>query len=138
MGTRGTIEVIMDEGMGKKSVFLKQHWDGDTLPAVVSHALRRGESRWTDEGYLTRIIFSQMLMEYGKGDIKANVMELTGFAISGQFNESDVPVIVVDITKQQVGFRNEENKGRLRDVKSFADFAKAFPAYKKPGFFAGL
>ena len=70
MGDRGQVELVMSEG----SIFLYTHWGAEGLPWVVAKALDRGRSRWDDDEYLNRIIFSQM--------IKDEVMEETGYGIS--------------------------------------------------------
>lgn len=74
MGDRRNI--IVTDGTGGPNVSLYTHWAGSELPAILAAALRRGESRWGDTPYLTRVIFSDM--------ISANheVNELTGFGIS--------------------------------------------------------
>lgn len=73
MGDRGNIVVTEEDG-GK--IYLYSHWTGSDLPGIVARALDRGRDRWGDEPYLTRILFSQMLME-GHG-----LEDTTGFGIS--------------------------------------------------------
>lgn len=58
MGDRRNIIVEFDE---KHSVALYSHWDGSTMREVLARALSRGRSRWTDDAYLARIIFCEMV-----------------------------------------------------------------------------
>ena len=60
MGDRGQI-LIKDSG-----VYLYTHWCGYELQGVLKTALERGEERWDDPEYLTRIIFCQMLINEGQ------------------------------------------------------------------------
>jgi hypothetical protein len=70
MGDRANIEVRD----GKDSVYLYSHWTGSQMPEILRRALHRGEERWQQASYLTRIIFCEMVAGYE--------MELTGFGIS--------------------------------------------------------
>ena len=55
-------------------VFLYSHWDGYKIDLILKNALIRGESRWDDPPYLTRIIFCEM--------IRGDVMGVIGYGIS--------------------------------------------------------
>lgn len=67
--------VIVKESDSLPRVSLYTHWYGSELPSIVARALDRGRGRWGDTPYLTRIIFSEMLLE-------ANALrEETGFGI---------------------------------------------------------
>lgn len=70
MGDRRNVIVQHSNGL---DVALYSHWGGSELQETVADALVRGAARWTDETYLTRIIFSEM--------IKREVMDETGYGI---------------------------------------------------------
>lgn len=61
MGDRRNVIITEGDGTG---VALYTHWTGSDLPVVLKAALKRGESRWNDTGYLARIIFSDMIKGY--------------------------------------------------------------------------
>jgi len=87
MGARGNIQIDQD-GMGEEtppSLFLYAHWGGERVCEVLASALEKGEPRWNDDGYMTRIIFNEL-----QGDDR----DLTGFAIQVGFapdNEYEIP-----------------------------------------------
>lgn len=89
MGDRANIEVRE----GDESVYLYTHWRGSDAPQTLQKALRRGKDRWTDNGYLARIIFCDLVSGYED--------ELTGFGIyaSPLFASKH---LLVDVTKQTV------------------------------------
>lgn len=58
MGDRGQVEITY--GPNEPKIYLYTHWGGTDLYQTVVKALIRGESRWTDGPYLTRIIIDQM------------------------------------------------------------------------------
>ena len=89
MGDRGNI-IVKD---GSSKVYLYTHWSGSSLEADLRSALKRGQSRWTDGSYLTRIIFCEMIA----GDIEG----LTGFGISSVYGDGGND-ITVDVDKQTV------------------------------------
>ena len=105
MGDRGNAKVVNDG----KSVYLYTHWTGSDLPQIVKAAMARGESRWNDHSYLTRIIFSEMIRGYEH--------ELIGFGISADLGDGDDQIMTINCNKQTVQW----NGGR---PKSFRDFIK--------------
>lgn len=86
MGDRGNIKV------GK--VYLYTHWYGSNLKEMLVNALKRGRDRWTDEAYLTRIIFCEM--------IKDEVLEDTGYGISTEIQDNEHEILEVDCKKLTV------------------------------------
>lgn len=91
MGDRGNIILKFEEG-GK--IYLYTHWSGSNLKKTLKSALIRGKSRWSDEPYLARIIFSEM--------VKNDVLGTTGFGISPYIGDGEDKVINVDIPNQRV------------------------------------
>ena len=89
MGDRANVKVLdcRDRGEGR-GVYLYSHWGGSTLPQTLAMALDRGRSRWDDDAYLARIIFSQMV----EGDENG----LTGFGISTSVGDGADRVLIVD------------------------------------------
>jgi len=94
MGDRGNIIVNQDGG---GLVYLYTHWTGYRLHDDLRSALIRGEDRWDDVPYLTRIIFSEMT--------KGQEMETTGFGISTQMGDGGTD-IVVDPQNKRVTWRD--------------------------------
>ena len=87
MGDRGQIH-IKDSG-----VWLYTHWGATELPDILRRALAR-KQRWSDDEYLARIIFSEM--------IRDEINEETGYGI-GKGQHTDVNrVLEVDCQNQQV------------------------------------
>lgn len=94
MGARAQVVIREHESVG---VALYTHWGSRSLPQDVARALDRGRGRWSDTGYLTRIIFSEL--------IKFDVMGETGFGIEPGnqiHSDLDYPPIDVDTTRKVV------------------------------------
>ena len=70
MGDRGQVKIT---AQGNPDLYFYTHWGAESLPEVVANALARGRDRWTDEEYLNRFIFSEM--------IQGDVLEETGYGI---------------------------------------------------------
>ncbi len=91
MGDRRNVRI--EEKNGGK-IYLYNHWNGTELPGTVANALDRGRDRWTDESYLTRIIFNEMT--------RGQEEDTTGFGISTYQCDENHPDVVVDFKKQTV------------------------------------
>lgn len=98
MGDRGNIVVEQSDG---SRIFLYAHWDGSELPGILQRALKK-RWRWSDEAYLTRIIFSEM--------IKDSVMAETGYGISTYLIDNQHPLLVVNCDKDRVSRETEKGK----------------------------
>lgn len=94
MGDRANI-VVTD---ANNHIVLYTHWAGTELPNILKSALKRGESRWGDLPYLTRIIFCEM--------IKGDVMDTTGYGISQEIGDGDDRILTVNVDKQTVNDYN--------------------------------
>lgn len=105
MGDRANVVVTE----GGDQVCLYTHWAGSELVDTVKAAMKRGQDRWDDYQYLTRIIFCEM--------IKADVMGLTGFGITSTPKDGDDRIITINCDTQTV---------RVFDGNevSFSDFVK--------------
>lgn len=77
MGNRAQIIVVRDN----TAIHLYTHWNGHILPARLTIALRNGKARWSDDAYLTRILFCAMLE-------RDELYDETGFGISTQYQDS--------------------------------------------------
>lgn len=97
MGDRGNI--VVQDDYGPAPVYLYSHWGGTELPDILAAALERGQGRWSDAPYLTRIIFNQMTA----GD----EMSETGFGISTKLTDNEYPLLVVDTRKGVVRVAQE-------------------------------
>tara|TARA_B110001454_G_scaffold7392_2_gene7069 strand:+ start:4126 stop:4524 length:399 start_codon:yes stop_codon:yes gene_type:complete len=76
-------------------VYLYQHYDGYDLPQRVQDAIKLND-RWTDEEYLTRIVFDAMKSKFEGQDLT------TGFGI-GTTKHSDIEYLVeIDCASQQI------------------------------------
>ena len=96
MGDRGNIYVKQHPAPGAASggIFIYSHWSGFRLPELLQDALKKGESRWDDEPYLTRIIAQGI---FGDDD------GITGYGITTYLTDNDYPVLVVDSERRMVG-----------------------------------
>jgi hypothetical protein len=94
MGDRANVYV--KDYHPEKGVYLYTHWGGHDLPVIVQDALIRGTDRWSDESYLTRIIFSEM--------IKDHVLDGIGFGISATITDNEHKIIVVNPKEKTIGF----------------------------------
>lgn len=79
---------LPDDPEQRADIFFYSHWGGSELPQIVADALKRGESRWDDEAYLARIIFSEL--------VKDEVLEPTGYGIAPFQPDNEHPVVEVD------------------------------------------
>jgi hypothetical protein len=118
MGDRAQIK-IEDSG-----VFLYTHWNGTKLKSTLKQALARGQNRWRDSEYLTRIIFCEMLMN--NGNIVATVAETTGYGIStSKHGDIEHNLLVVSCENQTVTELDPDNNEVKVDPISFKDFITA-------------
>jgi hypothetical protein len=92
MGDRANIYVKNDEDKG---VYLYTHWGGYELPLTAQAALAK-RMRWSDESYLTRIIFDTMT-EGCQG-------QETGFGIATYEPDNEYPLIEVDCDEKKISF----------------------------------
>lgn len=114
MGDRANIRFVYGDG---KDIYFYTHWDGHDLPVILRDALVRGENRWSDEAYLARIIFSEM--------IQRNVLSETGHGIDSQpAGDAQYPLITVFAGDQRV-------KTREGKTVSFEDYARGGYCYKR-------
>ena len=91
MGDRGNIAIKQDVKTKDDEpvyIYFYSHWTGSELPVILQRALQRGASRWGDEAYLNRIIFSEMIAD--------SVMEETGYGISTSLGDNGNEIIYVD------------------------------------------
>ena len=110
MGDRAQIAVKQGEGR----IYLYSHWDGAGVYKKLADALVFGKSRWSDEEYLTRIIFQKMT-----GDNK----DTTGYGIGlNRHNDIEHDIPVLDCDSQTIDW--EDRSGSPTGTKqSFADFS---------------
>lgn len=106
MGDRANI-VVTDS---HNHIVLYSHWAGTELPDILKCALKRGEGRWDDFQYLTRIIFCEM--------IKDNVMDTTGYGISQKIVDGEDRVLAVNVDRQTVTDYNN-------NMSSFEEYIEA-------------
>lgn len=112
MGDRCNIRVAQDGGA---SVYLYAHWEGHCYARHLQAALRKGKDRWTDEPYLTRIIFNEL---------QGNDRGLTGFGITTYLTDNEHPILVVDVRKQAVSTESDERPHRTPRVPTQWTFAE--------------
>lgn len=91
MGDRAN--VVIDEQHSNNQIYLYSHWGGSELPATLQAALRK-RWRWTDESYLARIIFREI--------IRGSEDEETGFGISTYEGDNEYPFLRVSTKTQSV------------------------------------
>jgi hypothetical protein len=123
MGDRRNIELKYSTG---ESIYLYTHWCGSDLPNTLASALDRGRDRWSDESYLARVIFSEM--------VKRDVLGVTGYGIAPYEIDPQSPTLVVDLkgmTVNSVGYEyylkypiqcTKEDGGKGKDTQLEFDF----------------
>ena len=87
MGDRGNVYIE------DADLYFYTHWYGSQLPKIVQETLEK-KDRWTDEPYLSRMIFSNM--------IKDDVNGTAGFGISRYMCDNENPIVNVNIAEQKV------------------------------------
>lgn len=105
MGDRANVAIkqtTKDEDGNPTYVYLYTHWAGSRLPFVVQAALTRGQGRWGDDAYLTRIIFSEM--------IQGALLEDTGYGISTSIQDNSHEIIFIDDENQTISIGEKEWK----------------------------
>ena len=108
-------------GPGNPFEIVEEDVLGERLPELLQAALKKGESRWDDEPYLTRVIAQGV---FGEDD------GITGFGLTTYITDNSYPLLVVDAEKQTVGVceapRGERLPSPLPLYKEvpFADFVK--------------
>lgn len=111
MGDRANIKMVYEDD---NVIFFYTHWSGSELPEILQSALIRGKGRWSDEPYLARIIFSEM--------IQNEVMSETGYGISPYLCDNEHPIICVSCESQLVWLEDEDGN-QLEDKKwSFEEY----------------
>ena len=91
MGNRGNVVFKYEDG---NKIYFYSHWGGSGLKEIVRQALIRGKDRWSDESYLARIVFCEM--------IKDEVLVTTGYGIAPYEVDNEHPLVVVDTKAQTV------------------------------------
>jgi hypothetical protein len=109
MGDRAQVQFLFNTEEQYREVWFYTHNEGWRLPYTITNAIRRGKSRWNDDEYLARIIFSEM--------IQKDVMAEYGFAI-GVYRHADLqyPVIIVDCVRQAVSFDDGKTWKKFEEV----------------------
>ena len=110
MGDRANIGVIMrdfhdTDGANTTVVFFYSHWGGSQIEETLADALDRGRGRWSDDSYLARIIFSEM--------IKDQILDDTGYGMSIYVGDNENPILIVDLENQLVRTVNETEAASL-------------------------
>lgn len=125
MGDRGTVYItstnVADNDFegGLRGIYVYAHWHGTELPDLVRAGLELGRDRWGDSQYLTRILIDQIARD---GRDKE-----TGFGVGLSLAESEHPIVVVDLHREEVSVANpgsERGSNGWRKTTSFADYVK--------------
>lgn len=98
MGDRSNVKIINSKD---KSVYLYTHWYGDKLLENVHTALSR-KQRWTDDSYLTRIVFCEMLRHGYRDDPLKAFDDECSFGISALEPENEYQNITLDCEKEEI------------------------------------
>lgn len=95
MGNRANVEIQYEAG---QSIFFYSHWDATGVDKIVINAIQRGKGRWSDESYLARIIFCEM--------VKNSILDETGYGISPDEYETGSPKCVVNMASKTIIMTN--------------------------------
>lgn len=97
MGDRAQIGIKQQDG---GTVWLYTHWAGSETPKILAEALGR-RARWTDEQYLSRVIWDAMVEKHEHG-------KETGYGITTwPVSDANHPFLIVDTTEQRVTMHDE-------------------------------
>ena len=121
MGDRANIRITSHIGDRESNVYLYSHHLGEDVIFSVIKGLQ--SNRVTDDAYLARIIFSDLIHDDLYGE--------TGFGISSEVALSDHPVIHIDIDRKtnQTSVRFETDEGEeLTDYVDIPTFLTVFNA----------
>lgn len=91
MGDRGNIVIKQPDGA---HLVFYTHYNGSEMPENLKKALKRGRGAWSDDMYLARIIFCEM--------VKDNVMDTDCFGISTYVGDNSHDLLVVDVDEQTI------------------------------------
>lgn len=118
MGDRG--HVYVEPGDGTPGVWFYAHWAGSSLPGTVADALDRGRERWTDDQYLARIIFCEM--------VQPEVLGTTGYGIGARPGDNGDGGRVVRVNVAERTVTLEQGDGERRPF-PFEQFVRERPAW---------
>ncbi len=107
MGDRRNIVLMYGDG---NQICLYTHWEGAGLPEVLAKALERGRSRWSDERYLARIIFSEMIQNEVMGTLEYGI----------------APYVAIDESEQDI---RVDLHGRMVGLPGIDEVAISFEEY---------
>ena len=116
MSTRSQVKLISSDF--STPIYLYQHCDGYALYKIVCNAIAR-QDRWDDPEYLSRIIFSEMLLNGGDNALTSS----TGYGISTTQN-GDVEYIV-EVNMNDQTLTEYEGYGNDWSIKTHCKFADA-------------
>lgn len=113
MGDRANIYITQENGE-KPGLYFYTHSSGYRLPLTLQDALKRGQDRWEDEQYLSRIIFCEL--------VKGHEMNTTGFGITTYLCDGGYKILTVNSVTQKVGIsKNAESTKPVREW-TFAEY----------------
>ncbi len=104
MGMRRNIKLVYQDSLvdtpsnrvvnESNCIYLYTHWGADGLEETLANSLIRAKSRWNDENYLARIIFTDMTRNVGD--------ELTGYGLAPYEIDPEFATLVVNLEKNTV------------------------------------
>jgi hypothetical protein len=95
MGDRANLALQYTSGDKKPVIYLYTHWGGYELATNLAVAIRNAKGRWSDDSYLARIIFSNVVTRH---DLETG----HGIAPFPMDNDASYPVLVVDLEANTV------------------------------------
>lgn len=87
--TQGLEKIVVDQ-----TIWLYTHWGAEGLEDVLAGALERGRERWDDDGYIARVIASDVFA--GAGD------DITGYGLTPFVTDDEYPTLFVDLVSMKV------------------------------------
>ncbi|TXH53639.1 MAG: hypothetical protein E6Q97_12800 [Desulfurellales bacterium] len=103
-------------------VYVYRHWGGERTPRELAEVLdsKTARARWGDEGYLMRILITELLRDDLGGDTGSGIGS-TLVAVGDGY-----PLLCVDLVAQKIGFVPERSSDAAvagwRNVKTFEEF----------------
>ena len=117
MGDRGNIVIEKDGDHFESPIFFYTHWTGSDIKETLQSALIKGESRWDDPQYLSRVIFCGLV---GNDD------GITGYGITTCLCDNEHNLLCVNMKDKTVTERkpNKAADGEMVQKWTFEDYVK--------------
>ena len=111
MGNRAQVKLILEAATTLETadvVYFYTHYYAEAIPQALQNALREGAKRWDDSVYLSRVVFSHILLLIASAGSSAEQVlhDPSGLGISSK--PIDGNEVVVDVVNKNICFPTGE------------------------------